>query len=288
MITKNIERAQRRVEEQNFTIRKRVLEYDDVMNKQRQIIYQLRNQILHGEDLWDDLAEMVRFQLTDAVAEYTPEDLPPEDWDYGKIVSWVRARFPIDVTADQLSRASGDREQLTDALMAAVGEAHDRRQQSYGSDLLLQLERFVMLTTLDEQWQDHLTEMDELREGISLRSYGQLDPLVEYKREAYEMFEALLKRIDDETISKVFRVQIGRDAAVPQPVSVRAFQPELEALAARARRPQQVFTNSPEESRQRTIVRSAPKVGRNDPCPCGSGKKYKKCHGAGAESGGDA
>ena len=140
-----------------------------------------------------------------------------------------------------------------------------------------------MLTTLDEHWQDHLTEMDELREGISLRSYGQLDPLVEYKREAYDLFEGLLRRIDEETVGRLFRVQIGREEPAPtprNPAAVRAVHPELAALAERARRPQQTFANSPEASAPQPVVRDAPKIGRNDPCPCGSGKKYKKCCGA--------
>jgi preprotein translocase subunit SecA len=125
--------------------------------------------------------------------------------------------------------------------------------------------------------------MDELREGISLRSYGQLDPLVEYKREAYEMFEALLTRIDDDTVGKVFRVHLGREAPTPRPVQVRALHPELAALAERTRKPQESYANSPEERQPQQVVRQAPKVGRNEPCPCGSGKKYKKCCGAGVE-----
>ncbi len=280
MITRNIERAQKRVEEQNFSIRKRVLEYDDVMNRQRQIIYQLRNQILHNENLRDDIFELIRFQLEDLVAESTPSDLTAENWDYGAIVSWVRTRFPAEITVDRLA-ALGEPEAIVEHVMEAVAEAYDRREEAYGPELLRQLERFVMLTTLDENWQDHLTEMDELREGITLRSYGQLDPLVEYKREAYDMFEGLLSRVDEETVSKIFRVHIGREAPTPQPAQVRTLHPELEALAARARQPREVYANAPEGPQPQTIVRQGPKVGRNDPCPCGSGKKYKKCCGAG-------
>ena len=280
MITRNIERAQKRVEEQNFSIRKRVLEYDDVMNRQRQIIYQLRNQILHNENLRDDIFELIRFQLEDLVAESTPSDLTAENWDYGAIVSWVRTRFPAEITVDRLA-ALGEPEAIVEHVMEAVAEAYDRREEAYGPELLRQLERFVMLTTLDENWQDHLTEMDELREGITLRSYGQLDPLVEYKREAYDMFEGLLSRVDEETVSKIFRVHIGREAPTPQPAQVRTLHPELEALAARARQSREVYANAPEGPQPQTIVRQGPKVGRNDPCPCGSGKKYKKCCGAG-------
>jgi len=283
MITKNIERAQRRVEEQNFSIRKRVLEYDDVMNKQRQIIYHLRNLILHRESLRDEIFDLLRDRLEAVVADNTPEDLLPESWDYGKIVVWVRARFPVEVTTDAL-RGVQDRDELVDIIMRALDEAYAKREETYGAELLSQLERFVMLTTLDENWQDHLTEMDELREGISLRSYGQLDPLVEYKREAYEMFEGLLTRIDDDTAARIFRVHVGREAPAPRPVQVRALHPELAALAERARKPQEVYTNSPEEATSHTVVRQGPKVGRNDPCPCGSGKKYKKCCGASAPS----
>jgi preprotein translocase subunit SecA len=279
MITKNIERAQKRVEEQNFSIRKRVLEYDDVMNRQRQIVYQLRNQILHNDNLRDDIFELIRIQLEDVVAESAPPDLEPERWDLGAVVTWVRGRFPAEVTVEQLA-ALEDADAIVEHVMAAVTEAYDRREEAYGADLLRQIERYVMLTTLDEDWQDHLTEMDELREGISLRSYGQLDPLVEYKREAYNMFEDLLGRVDEETVSKVFRVHIGREAPTPQPTQVRSVHPELEAMATLARRPREAYANTPEAAQQQTVVRQGPKVGRNDPCPCGSGKKYKKCCGA--------
>ena len=279
MITKNIERAQKRVEEQNFTIRKRVLEYDDVMNRQRQIVYQLRNQILHNDNLRDDIFELIRMQLEDVVAESAPPELEPERWDLGGIVTWVRGRFPAEVTVEQLA-ALDDADAIVEHVIGAVTEAYDRREEAYGGDLLRQIERYVMLTTLDEDWQDHLTEMDELREGISLRSYGQLDPLVEYKREAYNMFEDLLSRVDEETVSKVFRVHIGREAPTPQPAQVRTVHPELEAMAAQTRRPREAYANAPDEPQAQTVVRQGPKVGRNDPCPCGSGKKYKKCCGA--------
>jgi preprotein translocase subunit SecA len=282
MITKNIERAQKRVEEQNFTIRKRVLEYDDVMNRQRQIVYQLRNQILHNENLRGDIFELIRFQLEDVVAESTPAELTPENWDLPSIVNWVRTRFPAEVTVDQLAALGGDADAMVELIMNGVSEAYDRREEAYGPELLRQLERFVMLSTLDEDWQDHLTEMDELREGITLRSYGQLDPLVEYKREAYNMFEELLGRVDEETVAKIFRVHVGREGPTPEPAEVRTLHPELEALATRARQPREAYANTPEESRPQTVVRKGPKVGRNDPCPCGSGKKYKKCCGAGA------
>jgi len=280
MITKNIERAQRRVEEQNFTVRKRVLEYDDVMNKQRQIIYHLRNQILHGEDLRPDIFELIRAKVEDIIEEYTPADLTPENWDYTRMVAWLRTRFPVEVNVATLESIGDDREGLVAAIMHALDEAYARREEAYGNDLLRQLERFVMLTTLDEHWQEHLTEMDELREGIGLRSYGQMDPLVEYKREAYEMFDDLLHRIDDETVSRIFRVHVGRDEPTPRPTQIRALHPELAALAERSRQAAEVYGNSPEEPQAHTVVRQSPKVGRNDPCPCGSGKKYKRCCGA--------
>jgi preprotein translocase subunit SecA len=282
MITRNIERAQKRVEEQNFTIRKRVLEYDDVMNRQRQIVYQLRNQILHNENLRGDIFELIRFQLEDVVAESTPAELTPENWDLPRIVNWVRTRFPAEVTVGQLAALGGDADAMVELVMNAVSEAYDRREEAYGPELLRQLERFVMLTTLDEDWQDHLTEMDELREGITLRSYGQLDPLVEYKREAYNMFEELLGRVDEETVAKIFRVHVGREAPTPEQAEVRTLHPELEALATRARQPREAYANTPEGPQPQTVIRKGPKVGRNDPCPCGSGKKYKKCCGAGA------
>ena len=282
VITKNIERAQKRVEEQNFTVRKRVLEYDNVMNRQRQIVYQLRNQILLGDNLRDDIFELIRFQLEDVVAECASSDVTPENWDYGTIAAWVRARFPAEVTVDKMA-AGGGPDEIVEYVLDAVAEAYDRREEAYGEELLRQLERFVMLTTLDENWQDHLTEMDELREGITLRSYGQLDPLVEYKREAYEMFEGLLARVDEETVSKIFRVHIGREAQTPQPAQIRTHHPEMEALAARASKPREAYADTPEGPQQQPITRQGPKIGRNDPCPCGSGKKYKKCCGAGAQ-----
>jgi preprotein translocase subunit SecA len=279
LITKNIERAQRRVEETHFSMRKRVLEYDDVMNKQREIIYEMRNQILHGENLRDDIFDIIANQVSLIVPDFCPEELDPEGWDLYGVSEWVRTQFGIQIDTVHFEKLETPVD-IEELIMDAVGALYDKREELNGPELMRQIERFVMLSTLDEDWQEHLTDIRDLREGIGLRAYGQRDPLVEYKKEAFEMFSDLVGRIDEEIASKIFRVHARHETAAVD--SAVARKPELQRIVREGER-RQVVANTPEETTVQTVRRSGAKIGRNDPCPCGSGKKYKKCCGKKSE-----
>jgi len=279
MITKNIERAQRRVEETHFSMRKRVLEYDDVMNKQREIIYEMRNQVLHGENLRNDIFEIISGQVSLIVPDYCPEELDPEGWDLFGLSEWVRTQFGIQIDTVHFEKLSAPYE-VEELIMDAVEALYDKREELNGPELMRQIERFVMLSTLDENWQEHLTDIRDLREGIGLRAYGQRDPLVEYKKEAFEMFSDLVERIDEEIASKIFRVHARHETAAAEGAVAR--KPELQRIVREGEQ-RRVATNTPEETTVQTVRRTGAKIGRNDPCPCGSGKKYKKCCGKKSE-----
>ncbi|MCP4230277.1 MAG: preprotein translocase subunit SecA [bacterium] len=278
MITKNIERAQQRVEENHFAMRKRVLDYDDVMNKQRAIIYELRNQILHGEELKDDILDIIYEQLSATVEDYCPPEIRPENWDFYGIADWLRSSYFIQIEAETLMEQES-LDDLIEFVFGVIKEAYDAKEEAYGEELMRRIERYVMLSTLDENWQDHLTMMQDLREGIGLRAYGQRDPLVEYKKEAYDMFSELLQIIDEEIAGKIFRVHIGHTEKPGQRRVSVASKPEAERMAAEMDKPQEQYANTPEARTVKTVKRTGEKVGRNDPCPCGSGKKYKHCCG---------
>jgi len=275
MVTRAIANAQKKVEAHNFEIRKQLLEYDDVMNKQREVIYQHRRAVLSGENLTDDLRDMMAGLVESSLNVYCPAEQYPEEWDMKGLVEMMQGQFGLDIT--QGKHDGGDslrdvgRDALLEDLRTQVREAYERKEKELSSELMRFLEKTFMLQVIDHHWKDHLLGMDHLRDGIGLRGYGQKDPLIEYKREGYDLFAGMMERIKSDTLDRLFRVQAVRNegelAAPPPPVMSRP-QPKL------------TLNRGEEPVTVQTVHRSDDKVGRNDPCPCGSGKKYKKCHGA--------
>ena len=269
MVTRAIENAQKKVEAHNFDIRKQLLEYDDVMNKQREVIYQHRRAILTGSDLSEEIRDMVAEVVDSAVDVYCPAEQYPEEWDLAGLIETLQGQFAFDVRHDGAGGADLKelgRDALRDELNERVLKAYRQKEQELGTELLRYLEKMILLQVIDHHWKDHLLGMDQLRDGIGLRGYGQKDPLIEYKREGYDMFAAMMGRIKSDALERLFRVQAVKGER-PQPV-----QP--------APAPVRLSLNRGDEPvSAKTIQREHDKVGRNDPCPCGSGKKYKKCHG---------
>ncbi len=271
MVTRAIENAQKKVEAHNFDIRKQLLEYDDVMNKQREVIYEHRRAILTGGDLAEEIREMATEVVDSLVDVYCPAEQYPEEWDFTGLTEALQAQFGQDVTKGDPGAEADLKEMGRDALREELRErvlrAYQRKEQELGSDLLRYLEKMLLLQVIDHHWKDHLLGMDQLRDGIGLRGYGQKDPLIEYKREGFDMFAAMMDRIKADALERLFRIQ--------------AVRGEMPAAASQPQQPVRMTLNRGEEPAvPRTVHRQQEKVGRNDPCPCGSGKKYKKCHGA--------
>jgi preprotein translocase subunit SecA len=262
MISRSIETAQRRVESRNFDIRKHVLEYDDVMNQQREVIYAQRRAVLTGEDLRANIMDMLAKVVGETVETFSGESPYPEDWDLPSLLEYCDNLFlpGHELTGEQLAALSKD--EVHELLYNEGVELYDRREEMFGSELMRQIERAVMLQVVDHKWMDHLDAMDMLREGIGLRAYGQKDPLVEYKHEGFEMFHSMIDAVQEDIIRYMMRV-------TPQ-VRVQT-----------AEQPQHTRENRYEEENQvKRPVHVEQQLGRNDPCSCGSGKKYKKCCGA--------
>jgi preprotein translocase subunit SecA len=287
MITRSVERAQKKVEENNFGIRKRLLEYDNVMNQQREVIYSRRRHALLGERLRDDIFDMVREIAADIAERFYPEG------DLAGMRNEVRTRFLVDLEMKPEQFQQLGQEGVADAIVKAAEEFYRRKEEQLGADLMGILEKMAMLQVIDSKWRDHLREMDDLKEGIHLRGYGQKDPLVEYKTEAFKMFMELMEQIADEVVRMVFTyfperpeqlpIQRGRrplrreELVMTHESALGAgFQANREAIPSGAGQPQHA---GPRPAKPQPI-RVGEKVGRNDPCPCGSGKKYKHCHGA--------
>jgi preprotein translocase subunit SecA len=275
MVTRAIANAQKKVEAHNFEIRKQLLEYDDVMNKQREVIYQHRRAVLSGESLSDDLRQMMGTMIESALNVYCPAEQYPEEWDMKGLTEMMAGQFGLDIT--QGKQGGGEalrdvgREALLEDLKTQVQDAYGRKEKELGPELMRFLEKNFMLQVIDHHWKDHLLAMDHLRDGIGLRGYGQKDPLIEYKREGYDLFAGMMERIKSDTIERLFLVQAVREgerSAPPPPPVMSRPQPKL------------TLNRGEEPVSAPPIHRNDDKVGRNDPCPCGSGKKYKKCHGA--------
>jgi preprotein translocase subunit SecA len=277
MVTRAIANAQKKVEAHNFEIRKQLLEYDDVMNKQREVIYRHRRAVLNGDNLTNDLYDMMDSSVESSLNVYCPPDQYPEEWDVKGLTEVMQSQFGLDIT--QGKHDGGDslrdvgRDALQEDLRAHVRDVYTKKEQELGTDLLRFLEKTFMLQVIDHHWKDHLLAMDHLRDGIGLRGYGQKDPLIEYKREGFDLFAGMMERIKSDTLDRLFHVQAVRhegeqSTPPPQPVISRP-QPKLTLN----RGDEPVAATAP-------VHRADNKVGRNDPCPCGSGKKYKKCHGA--------
>jgi preprotein translocase subunit SecA len=297
LITRRIEAAQRAVEAQNFEARKHLLEYDDVMNKQREAVYGLRRQLLEGVDQKDLILEdYVAGILGELLDKYIPKDAHPDEWDIAGLKDQVFTRFGVDFLAEGVKADQLNRQELGDAIFVKLKERYDAKERLIGADAMRYHERLIMLSVLDSQWKDHLLGMDHLKEGIGLRGYGQHDPLVEYKRESFQMFEEMMQRFHEETVRYLYLMQVVERAAAP--VEAEAPAPgdghgrrratsidEIEAEFQRRKRrelEQARLAGSGDHQPVQQVVRSGAKIGRNDPCPCGSGKKYKKCCGVAA------
>ncbi len=264
LISKAIENAQKKVEAHNFEIRKHLIDYDDVMNKQREVIYSQRREILAGADLRENFLEMMDETVEDLVEAFAIEKVPAEEWDWEGITKGVYQSFGFQFEVPQETMERLVPENFRDLLREQVREVFQARVESFGPELMDHLIKVIMLQTIDAQWKDHLLSIDHLKEGIGLRGYGQKDPKQEYKKEAYKLFIDMIARIRQELVEKIFWVQISREE-------------DVEQMERRQRKQKLVFNLAGEDTPQQPI--KSDKVGRNDPCPCGSGKKYKKCCG---------
>jgi preprotein translocase subunit SecA len=302
MISKRIEHAQENVEAQNFEARKHLLEYDDVMNKQRETVYSLRRSFLEGRDQKEFVLERGEAIAQSLVETYCPRDQHPDQWNLTQLGNELLNQFGMDLKTTIPEIENLNHDQLADEMMEKVRERYEEKEKLFGEQTLRWLERHILLDIVDGQWKDHLLTLDHLKEGIGLRGYGQKDPLVEFKREAFTLFEDMMDRIDTEAVRFLFLVRPAEPGqARPGPASAPApsrpspnAQPGGEAatpdsqiarqIQQRQRRQQQnlQFQAGAAQAEAPKPVRAAAKVGRNDPCPCGSGKKYKKCHGAAA------
>jgi len=312
LITKRIAAAQKAVEVQNFESRKHLLEYDDVMNKQRQAVYGLRRQLLEGVDQKGRIMDMVRGAIGSFIDIRCPQGVHPDTWDLEGLRTDVLSQFGHKIEPSEL--AGMQREALEEVLFEQLSQKYQAKEDLIGADLMRQSERWVMLKVIDDQWKDHLLSIDALKEGIGLRGYGQKDPLVEYKKESFTLFQDMMDRIEDETVRLLFFLQIaqepgeGRRPQLPFNVDEDGFEEEededeeassaaAEQQRAAAQSTIQDFTRNIQRKKEKEMeqlqmvggdgsngaskqVVKGDKVGRNDPCPCGSGKKYKKCHGA--------
>ncbi|HSN56671.1 MAG TPA: preprotein translocase subunit SecA [Candidatus Sulfomarinibacteraceae bacterium] len=282
MVTKSIERAQTQVESRNFEMRKHLLEYDDVMNKQREAVYRLRRRILEGlegRDYIDRVSEDIVASLVDRLC---PEEADPEDWESAALANEYRAYFGLKVDELGVDWDSISRPELEERLVAGARDHYAARVENFGEEEFSRLERFILLDTVDRQWKDHLLALDHLREGIGLRAYGQRNPLVEYKRESFALFEEMWERIEDHVVKFLFHAEPVADLQHRRArVTTTLSHPEAQALQTSHEQHERA-ANTPvgQPAAPVTVRRQQPKVGRNDPCPCGSGKKYKKCHGA--------
>ena len=277
MITKAIENAQRKVEAHNFDIRKHLLEYDDVMNKQREVIYEQRKQVLEGENLKEMFFEMLEEVLDETVGIYADEGRHPEDWDMNGLRDSLIRQFSLNITSDNgavsidggksFNKNDINLESLKEALREALEQKYEKKESEIGSEMMRYLEKMVMLQIIDNQWKDHLLVMDHIKEGIGFRGYAQKNPLNEYKKEGFDAFAAMMQRIKEEITEYVFKIQPVREA--------RAEITQKKQRVIEHRGEGGGGGGTPSQSK-----RDVEKVGRNDPCPCGSGKKYKKCCGA--------
>ncbi len=269
LVTRAIANAQRQVESQNFERRKNVLKYDEVMTRQREVIYDTRRRILEGEDLGEQTLNFVADVISGVFAEYAPQGVYPEEWDLDGLFTALSTIYPVGVRREEIDLGTVDHTEF-EALLLEDGErAYKQREAELGPELLAELERAVLLTVLDRHWREHLYEMDYLQEGIGLRAIGQRDPLVEYQREAFDMFQALQETIKREAVAYVFNASVQV-----------AEQAEEQRQASPSRDVRLSSASTEDEARAAQGQARRPKVGRNQPCWCGSGKKFKQCHGA--------
>jgi len=311
MVTKAIERAQRQVEAQNFSVRKHLLEYDDVMNKQRENVYALRREILEGKVRFEEdevadtrayLMSLAEEILESLVDDYASGEVDVDEWDLDALRREIGRIFALDPATLEIDDLNSS--EIRDFVWEKLRASYDEKEQVVGREIMQRVERDIMLQIVDGQWKDHLYSLDHLKEGIGLRGYGQRDPLVEYKKESFALFQDMKARVDEEIVRYLWwlRPVVGEGGAavaarparpVRQPLTLKGAEAATSAFGApastgtpspgapgqRARRPARV---GGDDAKIQTVRREERKVGRNEPCPCGSGKKYKKCHGAAA------
>ena len=302
MLTRTVENAQKKVEEQNFLIRKRVLEYDDVMNEQRRVVYKYRREILEGRDISDVAREELGGVIERLVEEYTPGDIL-EDWDMPELETQLRQIWRVKLDVGGMAPETVEREKLTDELVEDAEDAYEEREEQFGGELMRYLERSILLQVIDNRWREHLYDMDYLREGIHLRGFAQIDPLVAYKNEGFAMFEDLMHSIWEEFSRLIFQVEVDIAPAEAEQAFAPAAEPSaldysggtleaqpsaltevaaagsaggVEMAASEAVGPPQ----NGDDVIETKVNTEHENIGRNDPCWCGSGKKFKKCHGA--------
>ena len=281
MVTKSIERAQKKVEGRNFGIRKHLLEYDNVMNQQREIVYNRRDFALHGEDIGSEVELILTEYLDQIEAEFCSSGNPSE-WDWDSLSQDVLNIFSLDISAEDSKIDSS--EELKDLIRQGAHSILSFKRDSSEEGMFNRFQKYVLLRTIDEKWREHLYAMDQLREGIGLRAYGQKNPLIEYKQEGFGMFTEMMVETNSETLKRIFRTNIShlneRTTQVPQNIPKNMKMQHDEAPAPGFVPPPQAGASAPQPQKRVQPVHVEEKVGRNDPCPCGSGKKYKKCHGA--------
>jgi preprotein translocase subunit SecA len=305
MLSKQIEKAQRKVEEQNFLMRKHTLEYDDVLNQQREVIYNYRDEILEGRDMSGAAREEVSGLIDRLVAEYTAGDFV-EEWDVEGLLRRTEEILGVSEAVEAIDPRTADRDELVSVLQEEVARRYDEREQEMGDELMREVERFLLLQIIDQRWREHLYDMDYLREGIHLRGFAQIEPLVAYKNEAFELFRDLMNTIWGDFTQMIFHVEVtpvgsdGQPLPPPAPsrqVSRAASSPTgggrvsysggvaaqgsmaLAAAAAEAGVEGNGYSEDPIAPVEQRRVTESEQIGRNDPCWCGSGKKFKKCHG---------
>ncbi|MFQ5585571.1 MAG: preprotein translocase subunit SecA [Thermodesulfobacteriota bacterium] len=267
-VTKAIENAQKKVEAHNFDIRKHVLEYDDVMNKQREVVYGYRRQILGLEALREMIVESIEEVAEECVDTHIDEKSYPEDWDTESLNTTLVSQFGLSLEGEKI-KALGGREALLEEIKKMAINAYAEKARSVGEEIFSQLERIIFLQTLDTLWKDHLLMMDHLKEGIGLRGYAQKNPLNEYKKEGFDLFSDMMMRMKSEVVERLMKVQIAQEEDV---ATLEPGERKQNVVLSRGEK-------APEKEKPQTVHRAGKKVGRNDPCPCGSGKKYKKCCG---------
>jgi preprotein translocase subunit SecA len=294
MVTNAIRSAQTQVEAQNFEIRKNVLKYDEVLNRQRTVIYDERRKVLEGADLHEQIRNMVDDVIDSYVAGAT-EDGYAEEWDLEQLWTALKQLYPVSVTIDELEEASGgDRSGLTGEFIAEelktdAEAAYDRREEALGAEVMRELERRVVLSVLDRKWREHLYEMDYLQEGIGLRAMAQRDPLVEYQREGFNMFAAMMDAIKEESVGYVFNLEVQVEADEDEAAAGEHHHEVVAKGLAAPKRPAQMQYSAPSLDGDTSAAPTQTAVSdrddeygdvpRNAPCPCGSGKKFKRCHG---------
>jgi preprotein translocase subunit SecA len=281
MVTRSIESAQRKVEARNFDIRKQLLEYDDVSNDQRKVIYQQRNDILDAQDLNAQIASLREGSFTDLVRQYVPEESVEEQWNLPALERVLADEWQIQLPLrEQVKAATAITDtEILDAVLQAANASFEAKLQSVGAENFLPFERVVLLQSIDTHWREHLSALDYLRQGIHLRGYAQKQPKQEYKREAFELFGQLLDMVKNEVTRILMTVQIEK---------AQQIEEAAQAIEQRAETVTNLTYSAPDETGQAQLFAAdtlaqpgdVPVVGRNEPCPCGSGKKYKKCCGA--------